>query len=516
MAAPDLESPPPSFHIPPPPSTPTLERRRDTPSYLRPFTFHRLAFVLYIAGFVAGLFYLQAAIWPEQDPEKAERIPLWVRSPWLGLIWLVAAPGILLALIGNFMYHDDPKLDDAEFVNYPVAWRIVSRGTNEEVLISTIRRIQKEMAATPLFPYLIEVVTDADVFQAPDDVDILHVRVPPDFTTEKGTKFKARALHYASQYSKVGPETWIMHLDEETQPTSSAIKGMAKYIAKREKSGQTKIIGQGMILYHRSWEEHPYLTLADMRRTGDDFGHYYLQHSIGFTLFGLHGAYILCKQEIETDIGFDLGESGSITEDAWWVLIAMQRGIRTSWVDGYLEEQSTQSVMDFLKQRRRWYYGLRKVVTKCPVPVQYRAIIGYNTLTWLLTPALLPFQLGYMILLWSFDANVTLPIRLITNVMFAASTHTYIVGLITNLREHGVKWYMWPVWIVAMMLAWVPVQFMEVSAVVMAFFAGLTENGRGFHIVDKTSKKDSDGKDSNSEYDGEASPSTEESDGAEQ
>lgn len=98
-----------------------------------------------------------------------------------------------------------------------------------------------------------------------------------------------------------------------------------------------------------------------MRRTGDDLGHYYLQHRVGFTLFGLHGAYIVCRQDVEAKIGLDLGPRGSITEDAWWILLAMKQSYRTKWIDGYLEEQATQSLMDFLKQRRRWYYGLRKL-----------------------------------------------------------------------------------------------------------------------------------------------------------
>ena len=72
------------------------------------------------------------------------------------------------------------------------------------------------------------------------------------------------------------------------------------------------------------------------------------------------------RNDVECAIGFDFGPRGSITEDAFWALVAMERGHRTRWVEGYLEEQSTQSVVDFIKQRERWFRGLVAVVFDAP------------------------------------------------------------------------------------------------------------------------------------------------------
>ncbi len=202
--------------------------------------------------------------------------------------------------------------------------------------------------------------------------DVRVITVPEDYRTPNGSRFKARALHYALQNSPISDHTWIVHLDEETQPTSSGIKGICKFIRKAESTGRLKI-GQGSLLYHREWERHPFLTLADIGRTGDDFARFHFQNRLGITLFGLHGSYIVVRNDIEKATGgFDFGPHGDITEDAFWAMKAMQLGIRCAWVEGYLEEQSCMSFSDFLRQRRRWFQGLVKVALHAPVAIRWR------------------------------------------------------------------------------------------------------------------------------------------------
>jgi egghead protein (zeste-white 4 protein) len=222
------------------------------------------------------------------------------------------------------------------------------------------------MAATPLFDYVIEVVTDCPALALePPNSDIRYIEVSPEYTTGKGSRFKARALQYALEKSELPDNAWIVHLDEETRPTPSGIKGIAKAIAEEEHreatTGLPPRFGQGAILYHRDWRRHPFLTLADNVRTGDDFARFHFQHRLGRTVFGLHGSYIVVRNDIEKVGGFDFGPVGSITEDAFWALVCMDAGIRCRWVEGYLEEQSTQSLKDFVFQRRRWYQWLAKV-----------------------------------------------------------------------------------------------------------------------------------------------------------
>lgn len=404
-------------------------------------------------------------------------------------------------IIGALMFRYPTDLDDkVKPISHGVVFRIVSRGTNVGCLTGTIRKCQTTMKRTALFPYLVEVITDGGpdtaVFSSPivHDVDVLHTVVPHDFHPPNGARFKARALHYACRHSPIPSDAWVVHLDEESHVTSSCVKGIANMIARSEASGNVRKVGQGMILYHRAWGKHPLLTLADMRRTGDDVGHFHLQHRLGHTIFGLHGSYVVVRQDVEASIGFDVGPHGSITEDAWWILLAMQQGIRTMWVDGYIEEQATQSLTDFLKQRRRWYVGLWKVVWHCPVRWTYRAWLGLNTLSWMIVPLVLPLQIVYLVLSVVWQRQIVAPLRVATSLMMAAALGVYLTGLVPNMREHGTPWYRGMLWMALQIVLFPAFQVLEVVAIVMVLFAPLSQNAKGFHVVQKSGHAtDSDG-----------------------
>ncbi len=437
-------------------------------------TVHRIRVLLWVQLITLVLYVVQTLIWPNAAPVETtlERI-----FQWGAILWVTSLIPGSLGLIGMLWYSHSDRLDYCPQINNLVVFRIVSRGTNKEALMSTIERCRSEMRENPFFPYLIEVVTDGDVFEAPPYPDVEQVKVPKDYQTPNGSLYKARALQYALEYSTVPDDAWLVHLDEETQPTSSGIKGIAWTVAEEEASGQLRI-GQGAILYHRDWKAHPLLTLADNVRTGDDFARFHLQHKIGVTLFGLHGSYIVCRNDVEKEVGFDFGPVGSITEDAFWALKCMEAGRRARWVEGYLEEQSTQSVSDFMKQRRRWYLGLVKVALFAPVSLKYRISLGINTLLWTVAPLGMLYTIANLFL--GGQAHPTL--RFMANIAVACFATLYMVGLNANLDEHGVtsklqrlKWY-------ALQIVMLPVfSFMESGSILYAIF----RPSMGFHVVKK-------------------------------
>ena len=358
-------------------------------------------------------------------------------AAWGSLLWLSAlAPGAV-GLVGTLAYRHPSRLDDASPIARMICWRIVTAGKNLDIVLSTIRRCQREMAETPLAPYVIEVVIDegADVSRLPgDDADVRLIVVPNGYRTPNGSRFKARALHYALLHSPIPENAWIVHLDEETQPTSSGVKGICRFIAAEEASGRLRI-GQGALLYHREWERHPFLTLADNVRTGDDFARFYFQHSLGLALFGLHGSYIVVRNDIEKATGgFDFGPHGDITEDAFWAMKAMQEGRRSAWVEGYLEEQSCLSLKDFLRQRRRWFQGLVKVVLHAPVKLRWRFFLGLNTTLW----GIAPLSVLYTLFTVFYSVQIDRHIQLLANVSFGIFVAWYVTGLEANMDEHGV------------------------------------------------------------------------------
>ena len=195
-------------------------------------TGHRTRVIAFMA-FMVAILLASHLLAPAAAPPRTllEKTVSWGSLLWLGAL----LPGSL-GLIGTLLYQFPTDLDDASPIKRMICWRIVTSGKNIDVVLSTIRRCQGEMAKTPLAPYLIEVVIDEcrNVALLPDDdVDVRVIVVPREYVTPNNSRFKARALHYALLHSQISDTTWIVHLDEETQPTQSAIKGICKFICAR-------------------------------------------------------------------------------------------------------------------------------------------------------------------------------------------------------------------------------------------------------------------------------------------
>lgn len=465
------------------PMAATKEPFRDVPGL---FTLHRTALLAFVTVVFVGLLHLRSALFPTSGLPSPWASAWWAQPFWSFLL-ILPIMHYAISFFGAMLFFYDTKLDDAAPLSTPVVWRIVSRGFNTDCLLETISRCREEMRQNPLFPFLVEIVTDGNTFVAPDASDVVHLKVPPTYKSPQGTLFKARALHYASQYSVIPDEAWVVHLDEETRPTSSGIKGIASFIGECERKRDYQRIGQGIMLYHRSWRTHPLLTLADMARTGEDIGSFYLQNVIGYPFVGLHGAYVVCRQNEERSLGFDVGPHGSITEDCWWVFSAAQKGFRLRWVHGYLEEQSTESLMDFLKQRRRWMVGLIKVMRLHPTNVSVRGMFMLLMTKWIFSPFILPLQLAYIIAIVVHRIDVPYAVTLLSFFNIAMVFYPYLVGWFVNLREGmDVSRKHIPGWTVVL-IALTPVfQTLELLALVLSFFAPWSKSAQGFHVVEKS------------------------------
>ncbi|HLH12717.1 MAG TPA: glycosyltransferase family 2 protein [Methylovirgula sp.] len=397
-------------------------------------TGHRTRIIVSILSLmvISSIWYFVS---PAAKPPASVIDKLW---SWSSLLWLSGLLPGSVGLVGALLYRHPTRLDDAEPISQPICWRIVTAGKNINVVLRTIRRCQNEMAKTPLAPYVIEVVMDYgdNILLLPQhDKDVRVIIVPEDYRTPNNSRFKARALHYALSHSTISDKTWIVHLDEETQPTSSGIKGICKFIREEERTQRLRI-GQGALLYHREWKKYPFLTLADVGRTGDDFARFHLQHRLGVTLFGLHGSFIVVRNDVEKATGgFDFGPQGDITEDAFWAVKAMENGRRCAWIEGYLEEQSCMSLMDFFRQRRRWFQGLVKVALHAPVRLRWRFCLGVNTFLWGLAPFAMLYTFGNLL----HNVGINPVIRFLASYSFAMFATLYVTGLKANMDEHGVK-----------------------------------------------------------------------------
>jgi beta-1,4-mannosyltransferase len=436
---------------------------------------HRAFVVTAMAVTVALIYVVQRLAWPSNAANAGGASDAW---SWASLVWLAPLLPAVCELVGLLMYQHPRWLRRDQRIPQLVVWRIVSRGVNKEALTATILRCRKESRKLPLFRYMIEVIIDTSGDGLPREAPDLHYfLVPKSYQTSNATKAKARALNFALYASPLAEDGWIVHLDEETHPTPSGIRGIAQAISEEEASGQLRI-GQGMITYHRDWKHHPLFTLSDCIRTGSDVGRTFLSMRIGAPLFGMHGSFIVVRNDVEKRVGFDLGQKGSVTEDAWWGYLQMDAGSRCRWVDGVLEEQCTQSVKDFLKQRRRWFSGLVSTALHSPARLQWRLMLGINMLAW----ALAPFAWGYTIAHFVTGGYVDPVVRALANGSFAVYVVTTLVGLRVNMTEHGIRNPLHRIGWCLTWLACMPV-FSLLESVSVAY--AIASPARGFHVVKK-------------------------------
>jgi cellulose synthase/poly-beta-1,6-N-acetylglucosamine synthase-like glycosyltransferase len=120
-------------------------------------------------------------------------------------------------------------------------------------------------------------------------------------------------------------------------------------------------MGQGIIFYnnHGYWSNR-LIAVADSVRTGDDLGRFFAQFAwIHRPIFGVHGSFLLIRGDIENEITWDL--DGYLLEDYAFSIQYMKGGYTCGHIDGYAREQSPMTLVDFLKQRRRWVVGIRSL-----------------------------------------------------------------------------------------------------------------------------------------------------------
>jgi beta-1,4-mannosyltransferase len=343
-------------------------------------------------------------------------------------LWCVPVIAGVLGAAGMLLQRREAPPDpSAPKLPNLVVFRFVTRGFNTAVLLSAIQSVADAMAMLPLFEYRIEVCTESAQPGLPPGV--VEYVIPADYTTKHGTLWKARALQYALENSQLPDDAWILHCDEESHITQSLVWGTYQAIAEEEASGAYRI-GQGRIVYINSLDAHPVLTLADSTRTGDDMGRFHWQNRVWHRpYFGLHGSFILVRQLVERQAGFDYGPAGSVTEDAFWALAVTGLGYRTRWVDGVMIEQAPERVIDFLRQRRRWFSGLWKTARHAPVPLRTRLPLATFTALW---------SVAWMAILYTYLNYAmgwhTMPvIQAIGNISFASYILIYVIGLRTAL-----------------------------------------------------------------------------------
>ena len=129
-------------------------------------------------------------------------------------------------------------------------------------------------------------------------------------------------------------------------------------------------------------------TLADSIRVASDLG------SLRFSLKTFHkplysfkGSFIVCQAQVERLVSFDNGIQGSIAEDSYFAIKAVQQGYSFDWVEGEMLEKSPFSLWDFVKQRKRWVQGLYLLVNDPSLKMNFSKLgFTYSFYNWIFFP----------------------------------------------------------------------------------------------------------------------------------
>lgn len=310
--------------------------------------------------------------------------------------WFSGALVAVTNIIGLIRYGSPLGIDTENIIEldknkwnaaYKLTIIYVSRGDNIHALKRAVQSSIKVLLRWNV-NYEINIVTDLPIEEKMERSGKIKLHlVPESYNTSKIAKYKARALHYVvEQHSKEihdirHKKEWLLHLDEESFVTDSSIAGIYKYISQRKNHNT---IGQGEIKYNaHNYGKNMIITAMDSIRTGDDLGRFRFQYNmLRRPIFGMHGSYILVPKKIEEKLGFDLGGKGSITEDAYFALIASSNKVKFGWVDGFIREQSPFSIKAIIQQRRRWYCGLILLSFDKLIPWRVRWTLTLNMLLW--------------------------------------------------------------------------------------------------------------------------------------
>jgi hypothetical protein len=219
------------------------------------------------------------------------------------------------------------------------------------------------------------------------------VTVPRAYATPNGTRFKARANHYANQLrieeGEAREDVWVLHMDDDTAVGSDTALALARFIAQQREGGAhtpAKHMGQGILTYPRENALSKLTWLADAARPAADFAQFSVFTGYGTPLAGLHGELLAIRASIEAEIGWDFGPD-AIVEDAQFALVFAKRYPgHTGWFNGRCYGASPATVRDFIKQRDRWAWGLIGLATNRSIPLRDRAMIAYSVTAWLLSP----------------------------------------------------------------------------------------------------------------------------------
>ncbi|KAI8761206.1 beta-1,4-mannosyltransferase egh [Biomphalaria glabrata] len=360
-----------------------------------------------------------------------------------------------------------------------LCFRVVTRGLYPDLVQKNIQLNLQTCQKFGLKNFIIQVVSD-NAINLSANQECSELIVPVRYSTKQGSLFKARALQYALEPENdiLKPGDWIVHLDEETLLTEDSLIGIINFAV-----AKTHPFGQGVIKYNSGEIVNWITTLADSVRVGTDYGYIrFCLRVLHRPLFFLKGSFIVADAEAEKKISFDHGPDASITEDSFFASLARSQGFSFGFVEGTMLEQSTFTIHDFAKQKRRWMHGVFLTAVSNKIPVRYK--LGPIFLS--LSRCCVPFNTLLIILMHVMVEPI--PYHLIASSSFTYGTHVFlaIFGTFKTFEVHkqGIRKSIFLI-LASAVCCFLPIAIEHWNSVVVFWQPRISMNRFHFYIVRK-------------------------------
>ncbi len=278
------------------------------------------------------------------------------------------------------------ELDKRSLKTTPlIKFQITTRGREIRVVK---RGIESAIRCAEHVPWkgrvMVDIVTEdpedvrelRDAFPNPP-ISVRTLLVPPSYKTPRGTRLKARALHYSTEWRKSLDEErgYVVHFDAESVMEPIDYVRLLFNIIRSD--GKLKL-AEGPILYPLDWERSNVVSRQlESNRVFDCFHCHILMENP--PPYHLHGSNLVVEENLLMELGWDLGLSRGkalVAEDLLFGMRAFAlkgKGI-FGWSGAAILEQPPFSVRDSVRQRIRWVTGVWQSIDVIGTDPEYKAI----------------------------------------------------------------------------------------------------------------------------------------------
>lgn len=271
-----------------------------------------------------------------------------------------------------------------------VVFQVTAIGKNVRALETSVRSVLYWARHTPFLAYrlLVWVVVEPEGYATDpalyDSLTAMGVGVwivPRDYRTPLGTRGKARALQFASDLrGRSGLSTsdvWVYHQDEETCVGQDTMLGISHFIAQGE-----KLVGAGVILYPVDWSPIP-THVQEFTRSYDDLRVLDSLTMPGNPTAGFHGSHFVVRADVEDCVGWDVSGYSPAEDLTFEIRVRARYGGVFGVLKGFAYEKGAFTMLEQLRQRRRWVRGILYAIRRSPVLSRRRRLtIAYSAASW--------------------------------------------------------------------------------------------------------------------------------------